>query len=347
MIVLGGLVLLFWLAVLPVFVGSLLAGKECVNNNSIVYRFMAGNMLLWAVFQLVSVPFIVAEKSFSLVVTVYVAAAVLLCVAGALCFRKNPLRCEDKQRTEVVERVIKAVFFALFLLQLVCAVVMTYGDGDDAYYVAVSTIANQSDTMYRMNPYSYGYTGLDIRHGLAPFPLWIAFLARISGMHTTFITHVVAAVYLIGMSYGAFYLVGKQLFGEKKQRYLFMVFMALLVIFGDCSFRTPENFMIARSRQGKAAMGSIIIPMIVFLMLLILVHLKEGKKVGIRNWFLLAATVTAACLCTTLGTSLVCMIIGLIGVCALVVYKRLWPVCQMAACCVPAVCYALLYFILG
>ncbi len=347
MIVWGSLILLFWLGVLPVFVGSLLAGKECDNNNSIVYRFMAGNMLLWAAFQLICVPCIVMEKPLSLVVRGYVVLSLLLFVCGGVLFWKNPLRWEKKGRPERAERVIKAAFGLLLLIQLVCAVVMTYGDGDDAYYVAVSTIANESNTMYMINPYSYGATGLDIRHGLAPFPIWIAFLARISGLHTTMVAHVVVAVYLIMMSYGAFYLVGKQLFTDKKQRYLFMVFMALLVLFGDSSFRTPENFMIARSRQGKAAMGSVIIPMIIFLMLVILRQLKEGEKVGVKKWILLAATVTGACLCTTLGTSLVCMMIGLIGVCALFVYKKWLPVCRMALCCVPAVCYALLYFILG
>lgn len=345
MIALGCVILLFWLGVLPLFVGSLATEKS--ENNSIVYRFMAGNMLLWAVFQLVCVPFIVLEKSFTLVVAGYVIVVLLLFVCSIPIMRKNPLRAWKKDGADMLEKGIKAFFALLLLVQLVCAVVMTYGDGDDAYYVAVSTIANESDTMYRISPYSFGVGELDIRHGLAPFPIWIAFLARISGLHTSMVAHVVVAAYLILMSYGAFYLVSKQLFSDKKRSFLFMVGMELLVLFGDYSFRTPENFMIARSRQGKAAMGSIIIPMLVFLMLVILNHLKEEKRVGGRIWLLLAATVTAACLCTTLGTSLVCMMIGLIGVCALTVYKKWQPVFQMALCCVPAICYALLYFVLG
>ncbi|MBQ8822330.1 MAG: hypothetical protein IJZ82_06780 [Lachnospiraceae bacterium] len=348
MIVWGSLILLFWLGILPVIVGSIFTGKGCINNNSIVYRFMSGNMLLWAVFQVICVPCVVKEKSFVLVVTGYVLVSLLLFAIGIFCGVKNPLRPERSRRPELGEKLAVTVFAILLLLQVVCAVVLTYADGDDAFYVAVSSITNSSNTMYMINPYSVGATELDVRHGLAPFPVWIAFLARVSGLHTTMVAHVIVAVYLILMSYGAFYLVGVQLFRDKKQMLPpFMVFVSLQVLFGDNSFRTPENFMLARSRQGKAAMGSIIIPMIVFLMLVILNQLKEARAVGIRTWIALAATVTAACLCTTLGTFLTCMMIGVMGICSLFVYKKWRTVGQMALCCIPAVCFALLYFVLG
>lgn len=65
--------------------------------------------------------------------------------------------------------------------------------------------------------------------------------------------------------------------------------------------------MIARSRQGKAALGNIIIPMIVFLFMLLFERYKEEKKAEWMIWVLLAAAVTSACLCSTLGTFLMCL----------------------------------------
>lgn len=353
MVIVGCVILLFWLGILPVFAGSIFAGKGCENNNSIVYRFLAGNMLLWAVFQLLCVPCVIGQQSFTLVVTGYLAVAAVLFGMGIVAMKKCPPCTAGKGFGEKVpmekrEKILWIIFGLLLLLQLVCAVVLAYADGDDAFYVAVSEITNDSNTMYQKSPYSTGVTPLDVRHGLAPFPIWISFLARISGFHTAVISHVVIAVYLIVMSYGAFYLVGRRLFSEKKEGVpLFMIFMALLVLFGDYSTRTPENFMLARSRQGKAAMGSIIIPMLVFLLLVLLKKIQEKQSIGWRLWLLLAATITAACLCTTLGTFLTCAMVGCVGICSLFVYKKWQPVFQMALCCLPAVCFALLYFVLG
>lgn len=348
MMLVGCFILMFWLGILPICVGGFFGGKDSGYNNSIAFRFMAGTMLLWAIFQLLCVPCVILQKSVSFVVILYVGVALITAAAGLLLGRKNPLLLKGSAAFGKVEKLAWAIFGVLFIGQMVCAVVLTYADGDDAFYVAVSEIANDSNTMYQKSPYSTGVTELDIRHGLAPFPIWITFLARISGLHTATLSHVVVNAYLIGLSYIVFYLLGKQLFGDKRAHVpVFLDMMALLALFGDYSSRTPENFMIARSRQGKAAIGSIIIPMLLLLLLVILKQIQEEKKSGGAIWLLLGATITAACLCTTLGTFLSCSMVGCVGICSLIVYKKWTPVVKMALSCVPAVCFALLYFVLG
>lgn len=348
MVILGCLVLAFWLVPLPFFVGGILADRNGKDNNSIAYRMMAGNMLLWALFQLICVPCIIGQRNFKIVVFGYLLGAMLLFLIGCIRYPRNRIVKVSIGERKKVASIWWLVFAVLLLVQLVCAVVLAYADGDDAFYVAVSEITNNSNTMYQKSPYSTGVTELDIRHGLAPFPIWIAFLARISGFHTAIVSHVVVAGYLIGLSYMAFYLVCRQLFGEKKEYIpVFLSMTSLLVLFGDYSSRTPENFMIARSRQGKAAIGSIIIPILLFLLFVILQKINEEKKVGVATWGLLTATITSACLCTTLGTFLSCAMVGCVGICVLLVYKRLMPVVKMALCCIPAVVFALLYFVLG
>lgn len=346
--ILGYLILILWLGVLPLSVGSIFAGVHCEYRDSVAFRLVTGNILLWAVFQVICVPCIILQKSLPQVVNGYLVVGVILFLVGIFFYRRNSLTIRKPALGAGTQRLGWLIFAILLVLQLVCAVVLAYADGDDAFYVAISVIADSGDTMYQVNPYSVGATGLDIRHGLAPFPIWIAFLARISGLHSAVVAHVIIAAYLIAMSYMVFFLVGKKLFAEKKACLpLFMNIMALLILFGDYSSRTPENFMLARSRQGKGAIGTIIIPMLFLLLLIILGEIQEKRKVGVSTWVLLGSTVTAACLCTTLGTFLSCAMIGCVGVCALCVYKKILPVVQMALCCIPALIYVLLYFVLG
>ena len=145
-----------------------------------------------------------------------------------------------------------------------------------------------------------------------------------------------------------FYKIGTVLCADKKESLpIFLIFTELLVLFGDYSYKTPENFMIARSRQGKAALGNIIVPMVIYLLLLIFKQLQEQQKVQRMLWILLCATVVSACLCSTLGTFMMCLMLGVAGLCAGIVYRNVRVIMCMVVCCLPAVIYALMYLKLG
>ncbi len=359
MIALRVLQLILWLFVIPAGAGSLFfLGKESPGNGfagpgRAVFAWVGGQILLWAVFQLLCVPVILRQGNYSLVQRLYLAAvAVLLCSAGlaALARRKKPrLRLvEGFGKGDRASVILWVIFWALLLFQIVQAIRLTYADGDDAFYVAVSTITADADTMYSKLPYTGETTWLDVRHGLAPFPIWITFLSKMSGFKPVSIAHLVVSPVLIAMAYGVFYLTGRKINGRHSEKLpLFLVFVEILVLFGDYSYYTVENFMLARSRQGKAALGSIIIPALFFLLLQLLEYLKEKKKIPPAYWGLLAAAMTAGALCSTMGAMLCCMLVGIGTFCAAVGFRR-WKILFPAAfCCLPCAAYALLYLRMG
>ncbi len=354
MTIVNGLILTCWLLIIPLCMGMIPAAFVDKQRYRISFMWTTGYIYMWALFQIICVPFIFSKsqnQNFLKVVTIFGIAASALAVLGVFVWI---LRGRKSQRTPQIRRLTKKELFlwsvalGLILLQLICSVTMRYADGDDAFYVAVSTLTNQSNSMYQIMPYSVGGTGISLRHGLAPFPIWIAFLARVSGGNVTIVAHVVVATVLIAMTYVIYYEISKTLFGERKENIpIFLSFTALLVLYGDYSIYTAENFMIARSRQGKAALGNIIIPVVILLFLLIFERMREEKKVECMLWVSLAATVTAACLCSTLGTFLMCLFLGVIGVCAGVVYRKWGLVWRTACCCLPALVFVALYFRLG
>ena len=67
----------------------------------------------------------------------------------------------------VESRIYWGIFFTLLLVQMILAVVMSSFDGDDAYYVVESLLAQQADVMNTILPYTGTSTSLDIRHALA------------------------------------------------------------------------------------------------------------------------------------------------------------------------------------
>lgn len=348
--------LILWELVIPVLVGTLFFNVFHFQRN-LPFWWVSGQMLLWAVFQLVCVPMTLCQIDFWYLAWTYEALTALLFLAAAVFFvRRKGWRTlhltglmsghQPRQTLSKKTAFLWGIFGILLLFQLIQAVRLVYGDGDDAYYVALTTITSNSQTMYRQLPYTGGTTDLDVRHGLAPFPVWIAFLADICRLAPSTTAHIAVPVMLIAMTYAIFYLLGERIFRDKPERIpLFLVFLELLVLFGDYSFYTAENFMIARSRQGKAALGNLIVPFLFVLLFLLFEWLEENKNIPIKYWVLLGAVMTTACLCTTMGALLGCMLVGTAGLCGTVAFRKWKVLLPLAACCAPCGVFAVLYLL--
>lgn len=353
MFVLRILLLGCFVLALPVVVGSLFAGMD-KRINKLPFLWISGQMLLWAGFHAIALPLILTLGEFDTVVVLFCVYILVLTAAAAVRYvikgKNKPIKLtvvddfSAKQRRNYY--IAWGIFWAVFLFQMVQAFRLAYADGDDAYYVATAAIAEESNTMYQKIAYTGGSTGLDIRYGLAPFPIWLAFLARISGIQLVSVAQMFVPPVLIGMAYSVYYLLACRLFAKHKKRIpLFMIFTELLILFGDYSMYTPEKFLIARSRQGKAALCAIVIPFLFFLLLMLMERLEEKQTMSLAYWGVLLCTLTTACLCSTLGAVLGCMLVGITGLCGAVCYRRWKLLLPMALCCVPCVIEALLYLL--
>lgn len=345
------LILAFLLFGAPLLAGGLTAGAvNGTARGNLAFRWVGGQFLIWAGFQLICVPLILTSRPFGDVVfwfSGYLAALLLCALAvelkrkGGSALKVTPGEKRARSRTELL---LWGVFWGLLAFQLAQAVRMTYWDGDDAFYVAISTITNDADTMYQKAPYTGGTVELAARYGMEPFPIWIAYLARVCGMEPVSVAHVALPVAFISMTYAVFFLLGSKLLPRGDARLpLFLAFTELLVLFGDYSFQSAENFMIARSRQGKAALGSIVIPFALFLLLLLCRKLSEKQRIPGALYLLLVAAALTGCLCSTFAALLLGMLFGTVGLIAAVTFRQWRFLPPLAACCLPCVCYALLY----
>lgn len=356
-----GIMFILLVLLVPGLVGGISAGFVKEQKKSIGFMWISGCMTVWALFQVLCVYAIFRKgdagyhflrKYFLYGLLLLVLLGVIVLIVSGLLGERGGTEKEtavawkhaSKRKIGKGEMLGYVLFFLLFLFQIGMAVFFTYGDGDDAYYVAVSTLTESSKTLYKLMPYSMGNTTMDMRHSLAPFPVWIAMLADYCKIKPVIVAHTMLPPVLISMTYMIFYKIGELLFEEKRERLpFFLSFVSLLIIFGDTSYYTAENFMLARSRQGKAALGSIMIPMMIYLSLLIFKRLQKKEKGGFMPYLLLMQTVTAACLCSTLGTFLSCVLIGGLGLCGAFVYRKWECIWKMAFSCIPAVIFALLY----
>lgn len=353
------LVTLIVVTAVALWTGTLLIPLEG-KNARLPFCWISGQILLWAGFQCICVPAILTQRTFSEMEDFfffYVGALVLLAGIAAAIRRqkskKSPAVVKEKLsgRKSRTGLALWAVFALLLGIQLFLLCYLSYDEGDDAYYVAVATNGVSDQYMYFKNPYTGETVGLDARHALAPLPMWVSVIARFSGLSGAATAHVTLPLLLVPMTYCVYYLIGRKLFGGKKtdrdwEMPLFMCFTALLVLFGGYSLYSAENFLLVRGAQGKSVLANLIIPFLFYQMFVMLEKLEQGEKVKKLSWVLLGLTMVAGCLCSTLGSLLVCMLLGISTVCAAMAYHRWGVLLGASLCSVTPVLFACLYVLL-
>lgn len=349
------LILALLLVAVPLFVGGIFVRADEKSIN-LPLRWVSGQMALWAGFQIICIPLILHQQDngFRLLCVLfgcYMAAALFFALGAAVRRRKGLKAVPIERRSGKRDRT--AVFlwllvFALLAVQQILAATLAYEEGDDAFYVATAVITEKSNTMYQILPYTGFATGLDARHALAPFPVWVAFLSRLSGIHAAAVSQIVLPIVLIAMAYSVFYLIGRRLFGDNRRGLpLFMLFIELLVIFGGQSLYTSENFLLVRTAQGKAVLASIVLPFLIWLLFILAERLQRGERAGFRYWLLACVTMISGCLCSTQGALIVCLLLGVGGLCAAVCYRSRKVIMPVAVCCVVPAIFAIFYLALS
>lgn len=361
--------LILWLFIIPFCIGLIPMPWIPEKDRNAGVALVAGYLIMLPLCWLVTVPcilfveynsFLVMVKWFTVLLAAAAAAGIGICIwaarKGERVFRRHP----DMMDMTWGERLGWLVFFALLAWQLYKAFTLASFDGDDAEYVAQSLVTVQSNTMYRILPYTGGTTSLDIRHSLAVLPIWIAYIGRMTGLHTTILAHSVLPFVWIPLTYIVFYEIGKHLFRRKEEKAkgglsLFMVFIALFQMFGNVSIYTNETFFLTRTWQGKAVAASFVIPVTIWLLLWIFDEGDERnpgekkrrkKKEPAAVWALLALANMTAGVCTSMVVFLNVVLIGAAAFWLMVAERKFSILIKAGCICIPNGVYMLLYLFL-
>ncbi len=247
-------------------------------------------------------------------------------------------------------------FFAIVIFQLVMAVVMAPFDGDDAYYVVETLLAQQADVMNTILPYTGSSTSLDLRHALAVFTMWEAFIAKMCGIHATIVCHTILPLFLLPLVYTVYLEIGRVLLrGRQELLPVYMIFMALFQMFGNTSIYTKETFLMMRTWQGKSMVANFIIPMILWLFLSMFEDCRKpgylwkeetsgGARLVRNSAFVVLFMVSmAAGIMSSMGIMFACGFIGLMSLALLIYTKDIKVIPKAALSVMPCVIYLLIY----
>lgn len=360
--------LLLWMVIFPVLTGILPAKLLLKKRWSVLGSGLCGFFLMLGLFQINAVWCIRKIRTLGFLIRLQSAELILISLAGIAVlvleigkkhtFQKNKEEAAKPRRERKREEyVLWGLFFGLLLLQFLMSVLVMTSDGDDAYYIGQALVAVDTDRMYLYDAYTGVFTShLDYRHILAPFPMWIALLSKVSGVHVAIIAHTILPVFLISVAYTIWGFTGERFFARKPERLpLFMILLLLIISFSNYSVYTAETFLLTRTWQGKAILAGQVIPMAFYLFVLLAERTEpvtepaeDGKETerSVAGIFVMLFLVN---LCGTLASTMGVLVLALMemvfGILIAVRNRRgMLPVYTMLTM-IPCAYYGLLYML--
>lgn len=346
------IMLIILLGLAPIGTGLLINSGLGEENRSVGITYICGFLILLAVFQLITVPIVFVDPwGFDWIVKIFTSVTTILTGIGIIhvlhLWRRGKTIFSKRDgfvSKSKEEKLQWGIAILLILFQVFMAVTYASFDGDDAYYVAQSVITQETNTLYRILPYTGRTTSLDMRHSMAVFPIWIAYIARMTGIHATILSHTILPIVLIPFTYGIYYEIGKKMFAEKKEYLpIYMMFLCILHIFGNVSIYSNATFLLMRTWQGKSMLANVVIPAVFMVLLWLFEGEPEKRKDRTGLWFMLFIINIVAAMMSTASVFLNTILIGVMAVVFTIKEKNIKILIQMALSCIPCAVYALLY----
>lgn len=325
------------------------------SKRTIAVIYIGGFLYDSAIFQLVAVPFIISNPwGFESIIILYSILMAVSVVAGftLMAIKKKKegqiLAESSLKRNLMAEEIVEwCIFGAILIFQLIMFARMSSFDGDDAYYVVESLLSQETGTLYRIRPYTGLSTDIDLRHSLATFPIWLAYIAQICKVHSTVLCHLLSGFFLIPLTYAIYMEIGRNVLRkERKKLPIFMIFVAIMQVFGNVSIYTNATFFLTRTWQGKSILANICIPAVIWLLLSLFDSDRTQNENSLGLWIILFIVNIVAAMSSTASVFLMAMLIGLSGLMLSIKEKNLQILLKLIITCIPLVVYGVIYLLL-
>lgn len=361
MIIIKILMSIIILLAAPCMIGGLFVHPDADPAPGVLIP--AGLFAELLVFELVCTPVVLFTRgeNFRLLLMIYTPVLIAMCALGVLrCVKYGiygKLRSGIslyRENTDAQILVFRIIAIALLIVILVLMETRVLFDGDDAYYVSQSVAAWQNGAMYSVNPYNGRAAAIDLRHAMATFTMWIAYVSKVTGVHPAIMAHTVLPLVLVPTALLILTETGALLFDKRKELVpVFVIFAEIMIIFGRVSIYTAESFLTARIWQGKAMAACILIPAAFLAFALMGEGTAESGDPGIKEsgsryreafpWLFLALIDAVAGIFSSLAVELISVLIFTGGAIIAFRDRRLKTLAATAACCIPGMIYMLIY----
>lgn len=330
---------LFYFFIIPGILGLGILQYSKNDKTNIILGLVIGYVFSFMIYELVSIPMIFLKQSFTFLTNTWI-ILMLIFVLGTLILILRNIKNIIKDNIENYKNEPKKLLIIFIILVLIQAFVASYymhEDYDDSNFVAKATITYDTDTLYKYDDKGAEYEKLPSRQVLSPFPIYTASTAKILGLHPAIIAHTIFPPAFIILAYLLYYLLASALFkNDKKAKYIFLILLNIIYIFGAYSAWSNFVFLLYRPWQGKALIANVFIPLI---WLLFIKYLHEENF----HWIILFITLWGADLVSSMGLFIPTIASFLLAVIYTISQKDKKYILRTLVCFIPSIIYGLIY----
>jgi hypothetical protein len=211
---------------------------------------------------------------------------------------------------------------------------------DDYDYVVNSQDTISTDTISYVNFVNGEMPYLSDKRAITAWPTYIAYLAKVSGFEVTTVCHTILSVLLLFIAFAVYYYIAKFLFKDYENRFIFMIILMVLNMFGLYSHYSPTFRLLGAIWQGKAVLYAIALPFfLVYLFQIYSQNVESGRVLP------LVALSMGACSLTTMSALLISATAIVVWLCSSIFNRKICAVRYLMASMM-GVIYLFIYYVL-
>lgn len=343
--------------VIPMLLGILLLKIVLPTEQCTPLKcMMTGFAFSFVLFQLLCVPMLLLHTPFHILFYSYVSVCVLLSAVSILLFHKVMIDWWKnsvlwRKREEKPDWLCVSLWIAVIIcimLQVWLLAAHTHRDTDDSRFIAEALEALEKDTMLSYHPLTGEYLGKPLgemkKDMLSPYPIYLAYFAKITNLPPAVSSHVLLPILLIPLCYGAYYLAGCYLFHgeyEKKKVAVFLFFLALIHFFAFDSPFAPGYTLLAIIWQGRSVFASVLMPLLWYF----LMRFSTIEQPALGDYLLLTVSTMSCIMVSNMGTVFAAIMVSAYALAGLFTRKSIKVAALQMICIIPN-CFFMLWWML-
>ncbi len=333
------LMLLFYMAVYFSF-GSLVTVRMKKEKFSLTFALMIGFFLYYGIFQVLAVPCTFLKLPLNRLAALWLLLVAVVTVYGAVTCRKVWFQAFADLKRQAAGQLFWALVPVLVVMAQAVFVVMWQTDYWDAtYYIGDVSLSVYTNTISLYDPLTGDMRQtFDIRHCFATYLVQDAVVCKAFGIHPLIEMKTVMGVVVTILNNLVIYNIARLFFkGDREHTGLMLVFALLLNLFTYTAY-TSSSFLLLRSYEGKAVLGSVIVPAVLY----VAARLYQDYQ-NRAYWWLLFLLCQSGCAISSSAMTLLPVEVGAFALSLALIKRDVRPFAKGVLCMIPCLVILLLY----
>lgn len=332
--------------IVPFLIGNLVKAPDGSGKKGITDNIVYGFMLMCVLFLILAVPMIFLRTSFHLLAYVWMGVVAFACAVSLFTIIKNKGQKQftdglaDFRKTVFSDRFTACIWMAalvIILSEAALPAVKMHVDTDDARFIAEAMEAVEKDTMLLHHAITGRYIGIvpgeQSKDITSPYPLFIALLSRLFGLHPAVTAHTVLPFLLVLLSYMVFGMAGDLLTGsDKRKTGLFLLFLSVINLFSFETIYASGYTLLTIIWQGRSICAMIMLP----LLWVILMRVSVNERIVKADYFMITSAALSNTMLSNMGSILAPMLIAVYAFTYFIRRRSVKPCVLMCLCAFPS-----------